>query len=279
VSGDTITAKPTTHQADLAKLPLALAPLLERPQWAIWRWTPKPGSGWQKPPFMATQPARHASVTDPKTWTDYATALTAVRAGHGDGVTYVLTKEDGFAAIDLDHCRDPVTGSVEIWAQLMLEQALRSYAEITPSGNGLRIWGTAAGESLHRKFSLDTGDDHAVELFRATNKALTISGLDLRQGRSFGNIDTLVDWCVFFGEKHKPVPPAATASIRFNGNGSGYSVDEIEQSVRDGAPADGNRSDLFHAIVGHYVGCGWDAEQITVHIGQFPDGFGNRYLF
>ena len=26
-------AKPTTHQADLAKLPRALAPLIERPQW------------------------------------------------------------------------------------------------------------------------------------------------------------------------------------------------------------------------------------------------------
>ena len=55
MSTDTITAKPTTHQADLAKLPRALAPLLERPQWAIWRWTPKPGGGWQKPPFMATR--------------------------------------------------------------------------------------------------------------------------------------------------------------------------------------------------------------------------------
>ena len=124
-----------------------------RPQWAIWRWTPTPGGGWQKPPFMATQPERHASLTDSSTWTDYGTALAAVRAGHGDGVTYVLTKQDEFAAIDLDHCRDIVTGSVEPWAQLMLEQALHSYAEITPSGNGLRIWGTAAGNPLHRKFA------------------------------------------------------------------------------------------------------------------------------
>ena len=158
---------------------------------------------------MATQPTRHASVADSNTWTDYATALAAVHAGHGDGVTYVLTKQENFAAIDLDHCRDTVTGSVECWAQLMLEQALGTYCEITPSGNGLRIWGTAVGDSLHRKFSLDTGDNAAVELFRRTNKALTISGLDLRQGRSLGSIDTLMDWCVFFGEKHKPAPTAA----------------------------------------------------------------------
>ena len=30
---------PTTYQKDLAKLPVALAPLCERPHWAIWRWT------------------------------------------------------------------------------------------------------------------------------------------------------------------------------------------------------------------------------------------------
>jgi len=29
--------KPTTHQGDLAKLPRALTPLLERPQWVVWR--------------------------------------------------------------------------------------------------------------------------------------------------------------------------------------------------------------------------------------------------
>ena len=280
MSSDTNTAKPRTHQADLAKLPRALAPLLERPQWVIWRWTPKPGGGWQKPPFMATQPTRHASVANSNTWTDYATALAAVHAGHGDGVTYVLTKQENFAAIDLDHCRDTVTGSVECWAQLMLEQALGTYCEITPSGNGLRIWGTAVGDSLHRKLSLDTGDNAAVELFRRTNKALTISGLDLRQGRSLGSIDTLMDWCVFFGEKHKPAPTAA-APVRVNGNGHGlpYSLDEIEGMVSTGAlPPGANRSDMFHAIVGHYVGCGWDVEQIAAHMGQFPDGIGGRYL-
>lgn len=133
---------------------------------------------------------------------------------------------------------------------------------------------------MHRKFSLDTGDNHAVELFRAT-KALTISGLDLRQGRSLGSIDSLMDWCVFFGEKRKPAPTAAAAPIRVNGNGHGlpYSLDEIEAMVSTGVlPPGANRSDMFHAIVGHYVGCGWNTEQITAHMGQFPDGIGNRYL-
>ena len=48
--------KPTTHQRDLAKLPRALAPLIERPQWAVWRWTQKPDGKWQKPPYQARDP-------------------------------------------------------------------------------------------------------------------------------------------------------------------------------------------------------------------------------
>jgi hypothetical protein len=42
--------KPTTHQGNLAKLPCALAPLIERKQWCVWRWTQKPDGSWQKPP-------------------------------------------------------------------------------------------------------------------------------------------------------------------------------------------------------------------------------------
>jgi len=52
--------KPVTQQRDLAKLPRALAPLIERPQWGVWRWTQKPDGSWQKPPFMAT---RHLGAT------------------------------------------------------------------------------------------------------------------------------------------------------------------------------------------------------------------------
>jgi primase-polymerase (primpol)-like protein len=92
---------PLTHQRDLAKLPRALTPLIERPQWAVWRWTQKPDGNWQKPPFMATQPDRHASTNDSSTWTDYATALAAVQAGRADGITYILTEADPLAAIDL----------------------------------------------------------------------------------------------------------------------------------------------------------------------------------
>ena len=205
MENDTCSTKPITYQRNLAKLPKALAPLLERKQWAVWRWTQKPYGSWQKPPFMALQPERHASTSDPATWTDYATALATVQAGDADGLSYILTKNDPFGAIDLDHCRCTITNSIDVWAQNYLQAAINSYQEITPSGEGVRIWGVVDGEPLNRKFTLEIdGKKIAAELFRKTNKALTITGYTLDPAiRELSNIDKVFDWALVWGERRK----------------------------------------------------------------------------
>ena len=274
-------SKPTAYQADLAKLPRALAPLIDRPQWAVWRWTQQDNGRWQKPPFMATEPERHASTKDPRTWADHSTALAAVKAGHGDGISYVLSENDPFAAIDLDHCRDTNTGSIDVWAQNFLDCGRYSYSEVTPSGTGCRIWGLANGGSLHKKFTLQIdGKEVAAELYRRTHKALTITGYKLDTIHELGNIDRLLDWAIVWAERRKAAAAEAAAPVGngFNGNGSSYSIDQIERIVRTGAPDGANRSNLFHTVVGHYVGCNWTDEQILQHLQQFPDGIGGRYL-
>ena len=274
--------RPTTHQGNLAKLSRALAPLIERPQWAIWRWTQLPNGNWQKPPFMAMHPDRHASTKDPSTWADYATAFAAVQAGHGDGISYILTEADPHAAIDLDNCRDTDTHSIDVWAQNFLEAGRASYSEVTPSGTGCRIWGLAEGASLNRKFTLNiNGKDIAAELFRRTNKALTITGYQLDMVPNLANIDKVIEWAVIWGERRKAaIVTALKAGNGFNGsgNGCGYGIDEIEQIVRAGAPDGVNRSNLFHTVVGHYLGCDWGVEKIIAHLQQSPDEIGARYI-
>jgi hypothetical protein len=278
--GNDTDAKPSTHQVDLAKLPRALAPLIERPQWAVWKWT-RQGDNWQKPPFIATQPERHASTKDSSTWVNYAAALAAVQARQADGISYILTEDDPFAAIDLDHCRHVDTHSIDAWAQNFLEFGRHTYSEVTPSGAGCRIWGLAVGAALNRKFTLEIdGKEIAVELFRRTRKVLTITGYKLDTVRELTGIDKVLDWGVTWGERRKAAA-AATAPVngnQFNNNGSGYSVDQVEQIVRAGAPEGANRSDVFHTIVGHYVGCGWDVERILKHLQQYPHGIGERYI-
>jgi hypothetical protein len=271
---------PITYQGDLAKLPKALALLIARKQWCVWRWTQKPDGSWQKPPFMALQPERHANTNAPATWTDYAKALATVQA---DGISYILTKDDPLGTIDLDHCRCTVTNSIDVWAQNYLQAAVNTYQEITPSGQGVRIWGTAAGNPLNRKFSLNIeGKDIAAELFRRTNKALTITGNTLDPAiRELSNIDSVIDWALVWGERRKAAAAEQTASSKGNGfdsSGCEYSIDDIEQMVREGAPAGANRSNVFHAIVGHYVGCGWNVDRIVEHLHEHPQGIGGRYL-
>src|SRR5262249_11108320 len=227
-------AKPNTFQRNLAKLPPALAPLIERPQWCVWRWTQKPDGKWQKPPFMATQPERHASTNDPNTWTDYPTALAAVQASHADGISYILTKDDPFGGIDLDNCRDKLC-SIDVWAQNYMQAAVHTYQEVTPSGEGIRIWGLADGEPLNRKFSLEiNGKKIAAELFRRTNKALTITGYRLNTVQQLTNIDNVFEWAIVWGERRKATAEqtAPIAGNGFDSSGCKYTIDEIEQIVR-----------------------------------------------
>jgi hypothetical protein len=122
-----------------------------------------------------------------------------------------------------------------------------------------------------------------VEVFRRTNKPLTITGLTLNPSiRELADIDKVINWAVIWGERRRAAAAAAAPPVvgnSFNGgNGCGYSVEQIEQIVREGAPDGKNRSDLFHTIVGHYIGCGWSAEKILEHLQRFPSGIGGRYL-
>jgi AAA domain len=263
--------RPNIYCGDLAKLPAALWPLCARDQWTIWRLTWRHGR-WIKPPFRCDDPHRFASSKDPGSWSSYENAIAAAAAG--DGISYVLTPEDPFAAVDIDHVRDPITGSIENWAQRFLDHASHSYAEVSPSGTGLRIWGTAAGETLHRKFTLDGS---ALELFRRTRKPLTVTGLQLGNSRTLGNIDALLDRAVIWAQQRQQKLSKAKPEISA-GTTAQYAIDDIERIIREGAPEGANRSDTFHGVVGHYLGCSWTVEQIVEHLAEFPDGIGNRYI-
>jgi AAA domain len=269
--------KSTLVCGDLANPPAALQPLLERPQWAIWRLT-WDGTRWSKPPFQARDPQRHASSSDPSTWVDYPTAVAAA-AKHGDGVSFVLTPDDELAAADIDHVRDPNTAAIKEWAQRLLDQAGHTYTEISPSGTGLRIWGTAVGPPVNRKFNLENGT--ALELFRHTRKPLTVTGLQLGTCRQLGTVDRLIERALLWAERHKAAPTPSSGAGSTISSGMQLSIEQIEEFVRvSPAPVGGQsiRSEVFHIVVGHYAGCGWTPEQIYLHLEQFPDGVGGRYL-
>ena len=101
-------------------------------------------------------------------------ALAAAQARNVDGIAFVLTPADPFIVMDLGNCRHPRTRSIDIWAQNFLDVTSESYAEATPSGDGIMIWGlTRQGRpaEVNWKFALEIdGKAIAVELFRYTRE-------------------------------------------------------------------------------------------------------------
>jgi putative DNA primase/helicase len=103
-------------------------------QWVVWRYETREGKE-TKVPYCPLN-GLHAAVDDPRTWVDYVTAI-AYAEGY-DGIGFVVTAEDPFAGIDLDGCID-AQGGIAPWARRIVQE-IDSYAEVTPSRSGLRVW-------------------------------------------------------------------------------------------------------------------------------------------
>lgn len=136
--------KPTT-----ADKPAVLPPIFENiprelaasPRWVLWKLQLVKGE-WTKPPYQDTR--RRASTTDPLTWRVLAMVATEYRKTGGrsySGVGWVVG--DGIVGVDIDHCRDPITGELTPEAQDAVDR-LNTYTEPSPSGTGIRLF--ALGE-------------------------------------------------------------------------------------------------------------------------------------
>jgi putative DNA primase/helicase len=83
------------------------------------------------------------------------------------GIGFVVTNDDRFVGIDLDHCVDPDSGQVEYWAQEIVDQ-LNTYTEVTPNDTGLRCF-------LKGKLPLRGRKKDDFECYE-TSRFLTITG-------------------------------------------------------------------------------------------------------
>jgi putative DNA primase/helicase len=115
--------------------------MLHERRWVCWRYKSPNGKPTKsrngKPTKVPVQPdGRPAKSNDPSTWHTFEACLEASRRDSSLGIGFMLG--DGWAGIDLDHCRDPETGAIEEWAQTIIDR-LRSYAEGSPSGTGVHI--------------------------------------------------------------------------------------------------------------------------------------------
>lgn len=115
--------------------------LQARRQWVCWRVemrTDRTGAPRATKVPLDVRTGRNASATNPATWAPYAAAVDFAQL-HGRGIGYVFSADDGFTGVDLDHCRDPHSGSIAAWAHAVIE-LLDSYTEGSPSGTGIKIF-------------------------------------------------------------------------------------------------------------------------------------------
>lgn len=170
---------PIGRLASQFSLPEPLAHLRQAARWVGWKWTQKPDGAWDKPPYRAAFPDFHASTTNPKTWATLDTAERALSAGGIDGIGYVIREDAEHVFLDLDDCRDPITGEIADWANSLIEEC-DSYTELTPSGAGLRIIGTHGGflsAPIDASYRLPCGG-HGEVYFRGI-RYVTMTGMHL----------------------------------------------------------------------------------------------------
>jgi primase-polymerase (primpol)-like protein len=116
-----------------------------------------------------TTTGKAASSADSATWSTYKNATESVA---GVGLGFVLSDVDDVVCIDLDHCLNPLTGRLKPWAAAILRDAGATYVEVSPSGDGLHIWGRADvrhGRRIRRP------DGTAVEIY-GTGRYIAMTG-------------------------------------------------------------------------------------------------------
>lgn len=125
---------------------------------------------------------RVASSTDSATWSSYRDAR---RSKAGVGLGFVLNG-DGIACIDLDHCLDG--GALAPWAQEIVDKLPPTYVEVSPSGDGLHVFGVADFKG-GRKVRVG---DHKVEMY-ADRRYIAVTGQVFGDmPKTLGNISEVI---------------------------------------------------------------------------------------
>jgi hypothetical protein len=132
--------------------PIGIAGFADLPRWVRWREeqrTNKKGEVKKTKVPYRVDCELGAKANDPSTWSTRAAAEASlhqlpVAKGRLKGVGIVLGDLGAGRLLwgtDLDSCRDPASGDLEPWAATIV-RALGSYTEISPSGTGVKVYGT-----------------------------------------------------------------------------------------------------------------------------------------
>ena len=161
-------------------------------RWAPWKavWSEKRGK-WDKIPCSPRAPFYGLSTAKPEKWVSFEAAVAALEANPDTfaGVGYVMTGPHGLVGTDLDRCVDGNT--IAPWA-LEIVKDLASYTELSPSGNGLRIFtmGEVAADWTNHDVGVEVYGGNEPRFLTVTGDRLKMSALDV-QDPPAGALDSL----------------------------------------------------------------------------------------
>lgn len=117
------------------------AELMDKTQWVCWRFEWRKEK-WTKVPFTP-HTAKKARSNAASSWRSFQAALSCYqdRPDFFDGIGFMFSKDDPYVGGDIDHC--VTDGTISAAALALLPD---TYAEISPSGCGIKFIGRAAGD-------------------------------------------------------------------------------------------------------------------------------------
>ena len=188
--------------------------LRTRRQWVCWKKETVKGRLTKVPYDVKT--GCKASSTDASTWATFEQAVESyTKSGQYKGVGFVFRADDPFCGVDLDNCIDPATGELKPWGRQAVT-ALDSYAEVSPSGTGVKVFLRAKKPGPRCRKAWHDGE---VEMYDS-GRFFTVTGQRLPDVS--GDVETRQDELAavyhdVFGENGEaaatvdPTPNAATA--------------------------------------------------------------------
>jgi hypothetical protein len=161
--------KPAMIKGWLARVP---AEMLTLHNWIVWKYV---GAAQRKLLFQFDGTC--ADSTDPATWGRFDDATEAFSGGSYVGIGFVF---DGthFTGVDLDHCFNSGM-RLKQWAKPIVSalQNAGAYMEISPSGDGLKIWvrDLCSRRPTRNKISVDGDSASAIEIY-TVDRYFTVTG-------------------------------------------------------------------------------------------------------
>jgi len=218
--------------------------LKELKQWHCWI-----DSGGTKIPVQVDGNA--AKSNDPDTWTDFTTALEA--STFYSGLAFEIAEP--YTGIDLDNCLD-VAGQLRAWAiPIVARLDGIAFAEISPSGSGIKFITRARKTTGARCVHVIDGDKQQLEVYDG-KRFWTVTGQSYNWQSEIGDGQDAVDWiCREYltqpAQAPRQLAPACVPSYLTTGDG--LSLEGRAQAYTDGAePAGaGDRNNAAFRLAGH----------------------------